>query len=167
LSGHRSPASERSPPAAPAWRIEPAAESDLAAILALIDADPISRARPGHQAWVTPAVRLAWEAIQNTADHALWVARAAEGVIGTLQFSRLPGLARDGMFRAIIESVHVDAGWRGRGVGRDLVQHAIRHARACGCGVVQLTSDKRRINAHRFYARLGFAASHEGMKLQL
>lgn len=157
----------------PGWRIRDAQEQDLGAILGLLDADPISRARPGHGCEVDAGVRAAWQVLQQHPEHALWVAESCPVdastpmVVGTLQFSRLPGLARGGMWRAIIESVHVDARWRGRGVGRDLVQHAIRHARACGCGVVQLTTDKRRVDAHRFYARLGFAASHEGMKLQL
>lgn len=154
-------------PSVPVWRIEDAIEADLGAILALIDADPISRARPGHQAEVSASVRTAWLAICDSPDHALWVARAEVGVIGTLQFSRLPGLARAGMFRALIESVHVRADWQGRGVGSALVEHAVEHARKLGCGVLQLTSDRRRTRAHGFYERLGFVASHVGMKRAL
>ena len=149
------------------WRIEDAVEADLAAILSLIDADPISRARPGHQVEVSAAVRAAFAAISAAPDHALWVARVEDGVIGTLQFCRLPGLARDGMFRAVIESVHVRADWQGRGVGAALVEHAMAHARARGCGMLQLTSDARRTRAHAFYQRLGFVASHVGMKRAL
>ena len=100
---------------------------------------------------------------EENAD-AVALARAEDAVIGTLQFSRLPGLARDGMFRAVIESVHVSADWQGRGVGAALVEHAMAHARALGCGMIQLTSDHRRTRAHAFYQRLGFVASHLGMK---
>lgn len=150
-----------------AFTIGSACEEDLGAILALIAADPISSSRRGHQADVTPAVLQAWHALRDGPEHELWVARDGDAVIGTLQFSRLPGLARNGMWRAIIESVHVHADWRGRGVGSALVRHAIAHARDAGCGIVQLTSDRRRERAHAFYERLGFVASHVGMKLDL
>ena len=149
------------------WTIEAASEEDLPAILALIGADPISSSRRGHQVEVTAAVRAAWRALDANPDHALWVARSAGAVIGTLQCSRLPGLARNGMWLAIIESVHVRADWQGRGVGSALVGHAAAEARQQGCGVMQLTSDRRRARAHAFYERLGFVASHVGMKLDL
>jgi GNAT superfamily N-acetyltransferase len=91
----------------------------------------------------------------------------AGAVIGTLQLSCLPGLARDGLWRAIVESLHVRADRRGRGHGARLLRHAETLARELGCGVIQLTTDKRRVDAHRFYARLGYEASHEGMKKAL
>jgi GNAT superfamily N-acetyltransferase len=78
-----------------------------------------------------------------------------------------PGLARQGMTRAQIEAVRVAGTQRGRRIGEAMVEEAIRRAKAAGCGLVELTTDKRRPDAHRFYERLGFAATHEGMKLML
>jgi GNAT superfamily N-acetyltransferase len=81
--------------------------------------------------------------------------------------SFLPGLARRGALRAQIEAVRVREDYRGRRLGEALVTWAIDEGRRRGCALVQLTSDKSRHDAHRFYERLGFAASHEGMKLAL
>jgi GNAT superfamily N-acetyltransferase len=145
-----------------------AREADLPAILGLIAADPISASRPGTQRRVTEQVLAAFHAIDQDPRQTLLVIESAQSeVVGTLQLSLLPGLARDGMWRAIIESVHVRADCRNQGLGAGLVQEAMRLARAAGCGVIQLTSDKRRVNAHRFYERLGFGATHEGMKRSL
>jgi GNAT superfamily N-acetyltransferase len=88
--------------------------------------------------------------------------------VGTFhQLSFLPGLARRGALRAQIEAVRVAASQRGGGLGAAMMTWAIDEARRRGCSLVQLTSDKNRTEAHRFYASLGFAASHEGMKLHL
>jgi GNAT superfamily N-acetyltransferase len=147
--------------------IRDATERDLAAILDLIGADPISSSRPGHATTVTPRVRDAFAAIAADVRQRLLVLEEDDVVIGTLQLSCLPGLARDGMWRALIESLHVRADRRGRGLGEALLTHAEGVARAMGCGVMQLTTDKRRVDAHRFYLRLGYLASHEGMKKPL
>jgi GNAT superfamily N-acetyltransferase len=84
-----------------------------------------------------------------------------------MQLSFLPGLSRGGATRTQIEAVRVEAGHRGEGLGGQLIAHAIEEARIRGCALVQLTTDKSRGDAHRFYERLGFVASHEGMKLDL
>ena len=88
-------------------------------------------------------------------------------VVGCLQITFIAGLSRIGMWRGQIEAVRIAAGQRGSGLGRAMMLWAIEQCRARGCGMVQLTTDKRRTDAHRFYARLGFEASHEGMKLSL
>jgi GNAT superfamily N-acetyltransferase len=147
--------------------IRDATEQDLAAILELIGADPISSTRPGHGVSVTPRVRAAFDAIAADPRQRLLVLDDDGVVIGSLQLSCLPGLARDGMWRAIVESLHVRADHRGCGHGESLLLHAEAMARGMGCGVMQLTTDKRRIDAHRFYLRLGYVASHEGMKKPL
>jgi GNAT superfamily N-acetyltransferase len=147
--------------------IRDAHDTDLASILALIGADPISSARPGHGTAVTSRVRAAFAAITADPRQRLLVLEDDGEVIGTLQLSCLPGLARDGLWRAIVESVHVRGDRRGRGHGAQLLRHAEAIARGLGCGVIQLSSDKRRVDAHRFYARLGYVASHEGMKKAL
>ena len=94
---------------------------------------------------------------------------AADGddVVGTCQLSFLPGLARRGAFRAQIEAVRVRADHRGRGLGEGMIAWAIAEAGRRGCALVQLTTDKARTDAHRFYERLGFVPSHVGFKLYL
>lgn len=79
----------------------------------------------------------------------------------------IPGLSRGGMRRALVEAVRVRSDLRGQRIGEQLMEDAMTRARARGCGMMQLTTDKRRTDAHRFYARLGFEASHEGMKRAL
>jgi GNAT superfamily N-acetyltransferase len=88
-------------------------------------------------------------------------------VAGTLQLTFIPGLARQGALRAQIEAVRVAPAYQGQGLGQAMFGWAINEARRRGCRLVQLTSDKRRPAAHRFYERLGFTASHEGFKLPL
>ncbi|MPY80379.1 MAG: GNAT family N-acetyltransferase [Actinophytocola sp.] len=90
-------------------------------------------------------------------------ATADESVVGTMQLTFIPGLARQGALRAQIEAVRVREDCRSFGLGRAVIQWAIDEARRRGCALVQLTSDKQRTDAHRFYARLGFVDSHEGL----
>jgi len=87
--------------------------------------------------------------------------------VATMQLCFLPGLSRRGALRAQIEAVRVHEAYRGRGLGAAVITWAIDEARRRHCALVQLTTDKSRTAAHRFYERLGFAASHEGMKLSL
>jgi len=87
--------------------------------------------------------------------------------VGTLQLTFIPYLTYQGGWRALIEGVRVDAKIRSAGLGKAMVEHAIRRARERGCHLVQLTTDKARPEAKRFYETLGFVASHEGMKLPL
>src|SRR5687767_2221791 len=85
----------------------------------------------------------------------------------TLQLTVIPGLARAGSLRGQVEAVRVRSELRSRGIGEALLRWAADELRARGCAVAQLTTDKRRTDAHRFYARLGWTASHEGFKLPL
>jgi GNAT superfamily N-acetyltransferase len=84
-----------------------------------------------------------------------------------LQLSFIPGLTRRGMWRGQIEGVRVAAAERSGGIGQAFIEWAIEQCRERGCGLVQLTSDKRRSDAIRFYASLGFEPTHEGLKLRL
>jgi GNAT superfamily N-acetyltransferase len=95
------------------------------------------------------------------------VADATGAVVGTLQLTFIPGLARRGALRAQVEAVRISRQLRGQGVGGELLAWAIQEAHRRGCALVQLTSDKRRQDAHRFYGRFGFVASHDGFKLRL
>jgi GNAT superfamily N-acetyltransferase len=95
------------------------------------------------------------------------VAETDGRVVATLQLSFIPGLSRRGALRAQIEAVRVAPAERSQGLGQALFTWAIAEARRRGCTLVQLTTDKSRTDAHRFYERLGFVASHEGLKLSL
>ncbi len=109
----------------------------------------------------------AFRAIDADSAHLLVVATDVSRIVGTMQLSFLPGLARQGAWRAQIEAVRVAGDFRGRRLGRFMIEWAIDEARMRQCALVQLTSDKQRPDAHRFYAQLGFVASHEGFKLGL
>jgi len=88
-------------------------------------------------------------------------------VVGTLQLTFIPGLSRSGTKRGQIEAVRVARGHRNKGIGRTMFDWAIEQCEAQNCGLVQLTTDKARPDAHRFYESIGFEASHVGYKLQL
>lgn len=137
---------------------------DLPQILRLLADDMLGALREGAPG---PAHAAAFAAVERDPNARLMVAEAEGAVVGCLQINFIAGLSRGGMLRGQIEAVRVAAGWRGQGLGQRLIGHAIAMCRARGCGMVQLTTDKRRGDAHRFYARLGFEASHEGMKLML
>jgi len=141
---------------------------DVPAIVDLLAADQLGATRDGVR---TPADLAAYQqafaAIDGDSAHLLVVAEADAEIIATFQLSFLPGLARRGALRAQIEAVRVREDHRGRGLGETMMAWAIDEARRQGCALVQLTSDKSRPAAHRFYERLGFVASHEGMKLAL
>ncbi|HLR22339.1 MAG TPA: GNAT family N-acetyltransferase [Pseudogracilibacillus sp.] len=107
----------------------------------------------------------AFKSIESQIGNQILVATENQVVIGCLQLTIIPGLARQGMKRAQIEGVRVDGKQRGKGTGEALLKEAIAIAKSEACGLVQLTTDKQRDDAHRFYEQLGFTASHEGMKL--
>lgn len=146
-------------------RAEPA---DLRAIVDLIAADQLGATRDGVRTDADlRAYQRAFGDIDRDPAHVLAVAEAAGRIVGTMQLSYIPGLAHRGALRAQIESVRVDQDYRGRGLGHAMMTWVISQARQRGCALVQLTTDKSRTDAHRFYERLGFIASHEGMKLPL
>lgn len=144
-----------------------AVSTDLPAIVRMLADDDIGRAREGESDPPSPEYVAALAAIERQEGNAVIVAEVDGAVVGVLQLTFIPGLARRGMTRAQIEGVRVARGARGKGVGEALFRHAIGQARERGCGLVQLTADKRRKDAHRFYERLGFVATHEGLKLSL
>jgi GNAT superfamily N-acetyltransferase len=145
-----------------------ARRGDVPAIVALLAEDELGTGGdgPDGDGGLEPYLR-AFEAVDADPAHLLVVAEAGGEVVGTLQLSVLPSLPHRGALRAQLEGVHVRAGHRGGGLGGALVGWAVEEARRRGCAQVQLTSQKRRVDAHRFYERLGFARSHEGFKLLL
>jgi ribosomal protein S18 acetylase RimI-like enzyme len=147
--------------------IRPARRDDVPAIVALLADDPLGRQRETASNPLPAAYWAAFDDIAAQGGNHLIVAERAGAVVGCLQLTVIPGLSRHGMKRGLIEAVRVAAACRGLGVGERLIRQAIATARAAGCGLVQLTSDKSRADAHRFYERLGFVASHVGFQLAL
>jgi GNAT superfamily N-acetyltransferase len=141
---------------------------DVPAIVDLLATDELGATRDGvNTAADLAAYQQAFRAIDADPAHLLVVAQAGPQLVATMQLSFIPGLARRGALRAQLEAVRVHEAYRGRGLGAAMMSWAIEEARRRGCGLVQLTTDKSRSEAHRFYRQLGFVASHEGMKLHL
>ena len=140
---------------------------DLEAIVALLADDPLGRERESPAPQFEAGYRDAFAAIDRDPNQLLAVAERGGRVVGVLQLSFIPGLTRRGMWRGQIEGVRVAASERGGGVGRAMLEWAVAECRDRGCGLVQLTSDERRPDAHRFYGALGFRATHRGYKLSL
>ncbi|MGW4158978.1 N-acetyltransferase family protein [Streptomyces sp. NPDC004788] len=146
--------------------LRPATRAELPAVLALL-ADEKRVVDPASVT-VTPAYERAFADIEADARNEMLVLVDEDGlVVGCLQATYVPGLGKGGAERALIEAVRVRADRRGGGLGRELMRRAIARARDRGCGLVQLTSNKSRTEAHRFYDSLGFARSHDGFKLLL
>jgi GNAT superfamily N-acetyltransferase len=142
-----------------------ARRDDVPAIVAMLADDPLGATRegdPGDERYLK-----AFDRIDANPSDELIVAEHEGKVVGTMQLTYLAGLSRLGAERCLIEAVRVSATTRGQGLGRKMITWAVDRARARGCAVVQLTSDKTRTDAHRFYDSLGFTASHEGYKLSL
>ncbi len=145
--------------------IRPATATDVPSIVAMLVDDEIGAGREKPDD-LTP-YRAAFEAIDADPNNLLVVAEHNGEVVGTLQLTIIPGLSRIGSTRGLVEGVRVAASARGTGLGTKLMEWSIEESRARGCVIVQLTSDKARLDAHRFYDRLGFTNSHEGFKLPL
>ena len=142
-----------------------AVRADLPAVIALLADDVLGKARDFTE--VDEAYERAFADITADPRNQLIVAEQAGELVGCLQITYIPGLGRHGAERSLIESVRVRSDRRGQGLGRTLMTWAVDQARQRGCALVQLTTDKTREDAHRFYLSLGFVASHEGMKLAL
>ncbi|SBV02416.1 L-amino acid N-acyltransferase YncA [Streptomyces sp. AmelKG-A3] len=145
--------------------IRPAALTDLPAVVAMLADDPLGAERESPDD-LAP-YRSAFRRLADDPNQHLVVAVREARVVGTLQLTIVPGLSRRGATRSIIEGVRIHADERGTGLGTQLIQWAVDESRRQGCRLVQLTSDASRTDAHRFYERLGFSASHVGFKLAL
>lgn len=145
--------------------IRRATASDLPGIVGMLLDDQLGASRESPDD-LTP-YRTAFEEIDADPNQLLVVAERNGELAGTLQLTIIPGLARMGTKRGLVEAVRVAATARGTGLGTTLIEWSIEESRARGCTLVQLTSDKARVDAHRFYERLGFTATHEGFKLKL
>ncbi|MDN4642246.1 GNAT family N-acetyltransferase [Agreia sp. PsM10] len=143
--------------------------ADLSVIIDLLADDPISAARgDSADASDREAYEVAFAAIdRDPAQRLLVVVDPVGAVVATMQLTVIPGLARRGASRLQIEAVRVSSSQRSRGIGAAMMRWAIEDARVSGVPLVQLTSDAARVDAHRFYERLGFDASHVGFKYRV
>lgn len=144
-----------------------AARADVPAIVAMLADDPLgaTREKPGDP--LPDSYWTAFDAIEADPNNELLVATVGGELAGVLQITFTPHLARQGAWRATIEGVRVAGSMRGHGIGGRLLAEAIERARSRHCRIVQLTTDTSRTEARQFYERLGFAATHHGMKLNL
>jgi ribosomal protein S18 acetylase RimI-like enzyme len=147
--------------------IRRARRGDVGIIVAMLADDPLGSARERLENPLPPSYFAAFDALENDPNINLVVAEDAEGtVVGCLQLCVLPGLSSQGASRGLIEDVRVAAHCRSRGIGEQLVQWAVAQARAKGCKLIELFTHNSRVDAQRFYKRLGFLPSHVGMTLR-
>jgi ribosomal protein S18 acetylase RimI-like enzyme len=147
--------------------IRRARREDVATIIAMLADDPLGSGRERLEDPLPSSYFKAFETVDRDPNIQLVVAEEQGGaVIGCLQLCILPGLSSQGASRALIEDVRVNSQRRSRGIGEQLVQWAIAEARAKGCKLVELLTHSTRVDAQRFYARLGFKASHVGMTVR-
>jgi len=147
--------------------VRPATVADVPVIVALMADDPNGAGREDASLPLDPGYEAGFREIMADPGQELVVAERDGRVVGTLQLSILPGLAFRGARRGQIESVRIAADLRGGGLGEQLIAWAVERCRARGCRFVQLTSQRNRPDAHRFYERLGWSQSHLGFKLWL
>lgn len=143
----------------------PATEADLPAIVAMLADDHLGSQRESPDDLIPYLAAL--DAITDDPRLMQVICERDREIAGTMQLSITPGLSRKGMSRMQIEGVRVSSATRGGGIGGQMIEWAIDYAREHNCGLVELTTDKSREDAHRFYDRLGFEQSHYGYKLKL
>ena len=147
--------------------IRPAKRDDVGAIVAMLADDPLGSARERIEQPLPESYFKAFEALDRDPNIELVIAQDGEGaVVGCLQLCILPGLSSQGASRGLIEDVRVASHCRGRGIGEEMVQWAVGQARVKGCKLVELLTHHTRVDAQRFYERLGFARSHVGMTMR-
>jgi N-acetylglutamate synthase-like GNAT family acetyltransferase len=147
--------------------IRHARRDDVGVIVAMLADDPLGSGRERLEDSLPVSYFRAFEVLEHASHIQLVVAEDEDGaVIGCLQLCILPGLSSQGASRGLIEDVRVATHCRSRGVGEKIVQWAVAEARAKGCALVELLTHSTRVDAQRFYARLGFQPSHVGMTLR-
>ena len=142
-----------------------ATKADLSTLVAMLADDELGAMRENATSPLPASYHRAFDAIESDPNNQILIAEAEGRIAGFLQLTFIPYLTYQGRWRALIEGVRVRSDLRGAGVGAALIEHAVDRARDHPCHLVQLTTDKRRPAALRFYERLGFRSTHEGMKL--
>ena len=144
-----------------------AVEADLPFIVKLLteDAVRVTDDRPDEP--FHPRYVAALRELEADPNQMMMVAMLDGETVGTIQLTFIPGISGLGTRRCLVEAVHISPAHRSKGLGSEMIRWSIEQARERGCGMVQLTSNKKRLDAHRFYERLGFLESHEGFKYYL
>jgi ribosomal protein S18 acetylase RimI-like enzyme len=146
--------------------LRPARRDDVAAIIAMLADDHLGRARERVEDPLPAVYYQAFERVERDPNLTLVVAESEGRVVGCLQLAVLPGVSSQGGIRGLLEDVRVASDCRSRGIGEQLVQWAVAEAKARGCNLVELLTHASRVDAQRFYKRLGFASSHVGMTVR-
>ena len=142
-------------------------EADIERLVELLADDELGATREDLSKPLNPRYAQAFHCIDADPNNELTVVESGTELIGMLQLTFLPYLTHTGSWRCLIEGVRIAQQYRGQGLGSKFFEYAIERARARNCSIVQLTSDKQRPDALRFYESLGFRATHEGFKLRL
>ena len=144
-----------------------AVEADLPFIVTLLTRDAVRVTDDKPDEPFHPAYVAALRELSTDPNQMMMVALLDGETVGTVQLTFIPGISSLGMKRCLVEAVHISPAHRSKGLGSEMIRWAIEQGRERGCGMVQLTSNKKRLDAHRFYERLGFLKSHEGFKYYL
>jgi GNAT superfamily N-acetyltransferase len=144
-----------------------ATRQDLPEIVRMLADDFLGAGRERYENPLPESYTKAFAEIEADKNNELVIAESEGVIIGTLQITFTPSISFCGGKRATVESVRVDGQYRRRGIGRELMKWAIERAKKEGCVAIQLTTNSKRADAHRFYENLGFKGSHLGMKLYL
>ena len=152
---------------APPLSFREARKDDLTLIIQTLADDPLGSKRENLQTPLPVAYLKAFDSIVDDPNNELVVATLNAEIVGFLQLTFIPYLTYQGGWRALIEGVRVNKKHRNQGIGKKIFTWAIDRAKEKGCHLIQLTTDKKRLDARRFYESLGFEATHEGMKLHL
>ena len=146
--------------------IRPARRDDVSAIVAMLADDHLGRGRERVEDPLPVVYYQAFERVERDENLTLVVAESEGRVVGCLQLALLPGISSQGGIRGLLEDVRVASDCRSRGIGEKLVQWAVAEAKARGCVLVELLTHSSRVDAQRFYKRLGFSLSHAGMTVR-
>lgn len=144
-----------------------AAEADLPFIVKLLTDDAVRATDDRPDEPFHPRYVAALRELETDQNQMMMLAMLGDETVGTIQLTFIPGISGLGTKRCLVEAVHIAPTHRSKGLGSQMIQWAIDQARQRGCGMVQLTSNKKWLDAHRFYERLGFLKSHEGFKYYL
>jgi N-acetylglutamate synthase-like GNAT family acetyltransferase len=149
------------------FTIRKAIREDLSQIVKLLANDPLGKQRECYKEPLPEQYYFSFDEINEDKNNYLIIVEDAGKIIGTSQLTIITYLTYQGGKRGQIEGVRIDELYRGRGIGKIMIEWAISKAREIGCHLVQLTMDKQRLETIEFYKKLGFIASHEGLKLHL
>ncbi len=142
-------------------------ENDITALVQLLADDELGAEREDTTIPLNPKYLAAFTQIANDPNNELTVVETDGEIIGMMQLTFIPYLTHKGTWRCLIEGVRIAETHRGKGLGGEIFTWAINRAKEKGCSIVQLTSDKQRPEAIRFYESLGFKSTHEGFKLKI